>query len=90
MDGFFVYNINRLIGKVAIIMSERERVAQMVNEIPDYKLGYVLAYLQGLMADEAEDDAFCERLYQDYLNDPDPEKDKEYSLEDCKKEWGLE
>ncbi|MBQ9901851.1 MAG: hypothetical protein IJM51_05630 [Clostridia bacterium] len=71
-------------------MSERERVAQMVNEIPDYKLGYVLAYLQGLMADEAEDDAFCERLYQDYLNDPDPEKDKEYSLEDCKKEWGLE
>lgn len=90
MDGFFVYNTNRLIGKVAIIMSERERVAQMVNEIPDYKLGYVLAYLQGLMADEAEDDAFCERLYQDYLNDPDPEKDKEYSLEDCKKEWGLE
>ena len=90
MDGFFVYNTNRLIGKVAIIMSERERVAQMMNEIPDYKLGYVLAYLQGLMADEAEDDAFCERLYQDYLNDPDPEKDKEYSLEDCKKEWGLE
>ena len=90
MDGFFVYNTYRLIGKVAIIMSERERVAQMVNEIPDYKLGYVLAYLQGLMADEAEDDAFCERLYQDYLNDPDPEKDKEYSLEDCKKEWGLE
>ena len=52
-------------------MSERERAVQMVNDIPEYKLGYVLAYLQGLMADEAEDDAFCERLYQDYLNDPD-------------------
>lgn len=72
------------------IMSERERVAQMVNDIPDYKLGYVLAYMQGLMADEVEDDAFCEQLYQDYLDDPDPEKDTEYSLEDCKKEWGLE
>lgn len=70
-------------------MSNREMCAQLLNAVPEYKIGYVLAYLQGLTADEAEDDAFCERMYQNYLNDPDPEKDKRYSLADCKREWGI-
>mgnify|MGYP000450017974 CR=1 FL=1 len=42
------------------------------------KWGYVLAYLQGITADEAADDAFCERMYESYRNDPDPEKDVTY------------
>ena len=33
------------------------------------------------------DDNFCEELYQDYMNSWD--KNESYSLEDCKKEWGL-
>ena len=69
-------------------MSERERAVQMVNDIPENKLGYVLAYLQGLMADEAEDDAFCERLYQDYLNDPD--KGDFISIEEAAKMCGVD
>ena len=71
-------------------MSNRELCAQLLNTVPDYKIGYVLAYLQGITADEAEDDAFCEKMYQDYLNDPDPEKSKGCSLADCKKEWGIQ
>lgn len=71
-------------------MSNRELCAQLLNTVPDYKIGYVLAYLQGITADETEDDAFCEKMYQDYLNDPDPEKSKGYSLSDCKKEWGIQ
>ena len=71
-------------------MSNREMCAQLLNAVPEYKIGYVLAYLHGLTADEAEDDAFCERMYQNYLNDPDPEKDKRYTLEACKKEWGID
>lgn len=71
-------------------MSNREMCAQLLDTVPDYKIGYVLAYLQGLTADETEDDAFCEKLYQDYLNDPDPEKNKRYSLTDCKREWGIQ
>ena len=67
-------------------MSEREMAASLLERVPDYKMGYVLAYLQGITADEAADDAFCER----YRNDPDPEKDVTYSLEECKKEWGLD
>ena len=70
--------------------NEREMAASLLERVPDYKMGYVLAYLQGITADEAADDAFCERMYESYRNDPDPEKDVTYSLEECKKEWGLD
>lgn len=70
-------------------MSEREKVLSMLAHVPDYKMGYVLAYVEGLTADEAADDAFCAQLAADYENDPDPDKDREYPLEACKREWGL-
>lgn len=70
-------------------MSQRELCVKLLDNVPDYKLGYVLAYIQGITADEEADDAFCEGLLRDYENDPDPEKDEEMSLEDCKKLWGL-
>jgi len=48
-------------------MSEKERAAALLDMVPDYKLGYVIAYLQGLTAEsEATDDAFCESLYEEY------------------------
>ena len=70
-------------------MSNREMVINLLDRVPDYKLGYILAYVQGLTADEEADDAFCEKLADDYRNDPDPEKDKAYTLEECKRDWGL-
>lgn len=70
-------------------MSDRERAMNLLERVPDYKIGYVLAYLQGITADEEADDAFCERMLQNYEKDPDPEKSKTYSLEECKREWGL-
>lgn len=68
-------------------MSNRELCVKLLENVPDYKIGYVLAYIQGLTADEDADDAFCEKLVKEYENDP--EKDVSYTLEDCKKEWGL-
>lgn len=68
-------------------MSNRELCVKLLENVPDYKIGYVLAYIQGLTADEDADDAFCEKLVKEYENDP--EKDVFYTLEDCKKEWGL-
>lgn len=42
---------------------------------------------QGLTADEEADNAYCEQLYQDYVNDPDPDKHQTISLEElCKRE----
>lgn len=46
-----------------------------------------MAYVQGVAADEDDDNAFCERMYRNYLNAP--EKGKSYTLKGCKKEWGL-
>ena len=52
-------------------MSEKEIAMNLLENVPSYKLGYVIAYLQGLTADEAADDAFCEQLLKDYENDKD-------------------
>ncbi len=71
-------------------MSNKDRVISLLDNVPEYKMGYVLAYVQGITADEENDDAFCERMWDSYQNDPDPEKDKGYSLEECKKEWGID
>lgn len=68
-------------------MSNREKVIALLENIPEYKIGYVLAYIQGLTADESADDEFCQELYRRYQNDP--EKDESFTLEECKREWGL-
>lgn len=68
-------------------MSVREKVISLVASTPEYKMGYLLAYLQGLNADEDADDVFCQQLYERYLNDP--EKDESFTLEECEREWGL-
>lgn len=39
------------------VMSEREKAIQLLNAVPDYKLGYVIAYLQGAAAGEDEPNA---------------------------------
>lgn len=35
-------------------MSSREMAMQLLERVPDYKIGYVLAFIQGLTADEVE------------------------------------
>lgn len=35
-------------------MSEREQAIQLLNAVPDYKMGYVIAYLQGATIGEDE------------------------------------
>lgn len=55
-------------------MSNKDQIITLLDKIPDYKIGYVLAYVQGITADEEADDLFCERMVENYLNDPDPGK----------------
>ena len=68
-------------------MSNRERIVELLDSIPDYKIGYVLAYVQGVAADEEADDIFCQRMVENYENSPDDEKES-VPLEECLKEWG--
>jgi hypothetical protein len=71
-------------------MSNKETIISLLDKVPEYKMGYILAYVQGITADEEADDNFCQQMLNDYENDTDPEKDDTYSLEDCKKEWGID
>ena len=71
-------------------MSNKEMIISLLDNVPEYKMGYILAYVQGIAADEEADDIFCQRMFDNYHNDTDPEKDMTFSLEDCKKEWGID
>ena len=71
-------------------MSEKEQAKMIIDRLPDFKVGKLLAFLQGMVFDdEMEDDAFCEKIYQSYLNDPDPDKDKGILLEDLAANLGI-
>ena len=52
-------------------MSNKELAIQLINQMSDYKIGYALAYLQGLNADETADDAYCAQLIENYNNSDD-------------------
>lgn len=69
-------------------MSEKELAIKLIDRVPQYKLGYVIAYLEGLTADEDEDDKFCEELYRKYLADPD--KGELVPFEEVAKDCGVD
>ncbi|MBP3209086.1 MAG: hypothetical protein J6M64_04120 [Oscillospiraceae bacterium] len=53
-------------------MSTREKCIQILDTMPEFQLEFVFPYIQGMTALEEEIvDAFCEFLYQKYLNNPD-------------------
>ena len=52
-------------------MSNKEKIIALLDSVPEDKIGYVVAYVQGITAEESADDAFCEQLRQQYENDPD-------------------
>jgi len=49
----------------------------------------VLAYIQGVAADEEADALFCQRMVENYENAPDEDKEG-IPFEECLKEWGLD
>ena len=72
-------------------MSEREQAKQIIDRLPEYNIGRILLFLQGVaFDDEIEDDLYCEKLYQEYLDDPDPEKDEGITLEELAKREGIQ
>ena len=72
-------------------MSEREQAKQIIDKLPEYKMGNLLLFLRGMLFDdELEDDLYCERLVEDYLNDPSPDKHDTITLEELAKREGVE
>ena len=72
-------------------MSNKELCISIIENLDEDHLAKVAVMLQSVkdMLDEALDDAFCLRLYNDYLYDTDPEKQDTVSLHDYAKELGI-
>ena len=72
-------------------MSEREQAKQIIDQLPEYKIGNLLLFLKGMQFDDdIEDEIYCQKLYEDYLNDPDPEKHETITLEELAAQEGIE
>lgn len=72
-------------------MSEREQAKQIIDQLPEYKISNLLLFLRGMQFDdEIEDDLYCERLVEDYLNDTSPDKYDTITLEELAKQAGVE
>lgn len=69
-------------------MSEKDIARQLLEKVPEYKLGYVISYLLGITVDESADDAFCEKLNAEYENDP--EKGQFISFDEAVKLGGVD
>ena len=70
-------------------MSNRERIVSLLDTVPEYKMGYILAYIQGIVADEEADDIYCQELVDQYLADDSPDKHETISIEELGKELGI-
>ena len=72
-------------------MSQKELAKQIIDKLPEYKIQNLLLFLQGMLFDdEIEDDLYCERLAEAYLNDTSPDKHETISLEELAKREGVE
>ena len=72
-------------------MSEREQAKRIIDGLPEYKIGPLLLFLRGIQFDdELEDDLYCEKLAEDYLNDDSPDKHETITLEELAKREGIE
>ena len=71
-------------------MSESEQAKQIIDSLPEYKIGNILLFLKGVQFDDdMEDDLYCEKLVQDYMDNPDPEKTETVTLEELAKREGI-
>lgn len=72
-------------------MSEREQAKRIIDLLPEYKIGQILLFLKGVQFDdELEDDLYCEKLVEDYLDDPDPHKHDTVTVEELAEREGIE
>lgn len=71
-------------------MSSREKCNAILDTFTETQLVNAAAMLQAMRQtiDDLEDEAFCEQIYQNYLNDPD--KGDPVPIEDFAKELGIQ
>ena len=72
-------------------MSEREQAKQIIDRLPEYQISLLLPFLKRVeFDDELQDDLYCEKLVEDYLNDPSPDQHETITLEELARREGIE
>ena len=71
-------------------MSTKEKINSIIDSFSEMQLKNVLSMLENLKAliDDAEDEAYCNKLYDDYKADPDTD-DGEIELSTFANELGI-
>lgn len=71
-------------------MSEKEQAKQIIDRLPEYKIGNLLLFLRGMLFDdEIEDDIDCERMVEAYLSDTSADKHEAISIEELAAQEGV-
>ena len=88
---FFRKENNIGAGRGKQTLSNKEKCMMLIDSFDEGQLLNIAAMLQAARdaIDEALDDSFCNRLYEEYLNDPAPEKNESVSIQDLAAELGI-
>lgn len=73
-------------------MSTKEQIYNVIDSFSDEQLPQIytmIVSVKKMLDDEIADDLFCQKLYEEYLNDTDPAKDEYISLEQAADELGI-
>jgi len=76
-------------------MTNRDECISILNNFGEEQLCSVLTVLKSIKdafdnaLEEALDETYCQQLYQNYLNDPDPSKHDSMTLEDFADSLGI-
>ena len=76
-------------------MTNRDECIAILDNFGEEQLGSVVAVLKGMKdifdkaLEDALDEAYCQKLYQSYLDDPDPSKHDSMTLEDFADSLGI-
>ena len=88
---FFRKENNIGAGRGKQTLSNKEKCMMLIDSFDEGQLLNIAAMLQAARdaIDEALDDSFCNRLYEEYLNDPAPEKNESVRIQDLAAELGI-
>ena len=73
-------------------MSNKELCVQLINGFEEEQLKNIVVMLQSVknLIAEAEEEAYCLQLLEDYENDPDPDKEEAISIQEFSKRLGID
>lgn len=73
-------------------MSTKEKIFNLINGFTDEQLEDLLTMLQSLkhIVTDAEDDAYCKKLYDEYKSDTSADSSDNMSFEAFAQELGIE